>query len=168
MSGLRALALAAALSATAGLGACGFTPLYAETGVAQGLSRIAISAPDSRFGFVLRGQLEDAFAVDGSHEPLWRLTTEVEQTRRPLGRRIDDTASRYEVTAVVRYALTTASGEPTLADAVTAVTTYAVADQPYAGITAQEDAEERLAAEAARLIRIDLSRRLAASVPARP
>ena len=163
----RALALLAVLVALP-LAGCGFTPLYAETGVAQGLSRIAISAPDSRFGFVLRGQLEDAFAVDGSHEPLWRLTTEVEQTRRPLGRRIDDTASRYEVTAVVRYALTTASGEPTLADAVTAVTTYAVADQPYAGITAQEDAEERLAAEAARLIRIDLSRRLAASVPARP
>ena len=65
MSGLRALALAAALSATAGLGACGFTPLYAETGVAQGLSRIAISAPDSRFGFVLRGQLTTTDAAGG-------------------------------------------------------------------------------------------------------
>lgn len=168
MSGLRALALAAALMASGLVAGCGFTPLYAETGVAGTLSRIAIAAPDTRMGFVLRGQLEDAFAVESGQTPLWRLTTEIEQSRRPLGRRIDDTASRYEVTAVVRYVLATANGEPTLADEVTAVTTYAVADQPYAGIVAQEDAEERLAAEAARLIRIDLSRRLAASVPAQP
>jgi LPS-assembly lipoprotein len=40
----------------------------------------------------------------------------------------------------------------------TVTTTYAAADQPYAAIAAQQDGEERAAAELARLIRLDLLR----------
>jgi LPS-assembly lipoprotein len=40
-------------------------------------------------------------------------------------------------------------------------TTYAAADQPYAAIAAQQDGEDRAAAELARLIRLDLMRALA-------
>jgi len=38
---------------------------------------------------------------------------------------------------------------------------YAAADQAYAAIAAQRDGEQRAVAEAARLIRLDLSRALA-------
>ena len=89
----RALALIA-VAGSALLSGCGFTPLYGETGVGAGLSRIAVTTPDNRLGYRLREQLEDAFGRDGSAQPLYRLTTEVTQERRPLGRRIDDTASR--------------------------------------------------------------------------
>ncbi len=162
MTRFRALTAAILALATVPLAACGFTPLYAETGVGSTLSRISVAAPDDRFGFVLRGQLEDALAYDSAQAPLWRMTLDTQHRRTPLGRRVDDTASRYELRVVVRYTLAPVSGEDApIVDEVTAVTTYAVADQPYAGIAAQEDAEERLAAEAARLIRVSLSRLLA-------
>lgn len=141
--------------------ACGFTPLYAEPGASPHLTRIAVSAPDTRTGFELRQALEDELAWDRGRTPLWRLDTELEQRRMPLGRRVDDTVSRYELVLTVRYQLTPVSGGEAVTDAVTATVTYAAADQAYAAIAAQRDGEQRAVTEAARLIRLDLSRALA-------
>lgn len=141
--------------------ACGFTPMYGEMGIGSNLSRIAVSAPDDRLGYRLREQLEDAFGWNGSAPPLYRLTTEVQQSRRPLGRRIDDTASRYELTVHAAWTLTPVSGGEPFKGEQTTVTTYAAADQPYAAIAAQQDGENRAAADLARLIRLDMMRALA-------
>ena len=46
-------------------------------------------------------------------------------------------------------------------DAQTTTITYAAADQPYAAIAAQQDGEDRAAADLARLIRLDMMRVLA-------
>lgn len=81
-----------------GLAGCGFTPVYGDAGVGASLSRIAVTAQDDRLGYRVREQLEDVLGRDGSRPPLWRLETALEQSRRPLGRRIDDTATRYELT----------------------------------------------------------------------
>ena len=157
----RALALIA-VAGSALLSGCGFTPLYGETGVGTGLSRIAVTTPDDRLGYRLREHLEDAFGRDGGGlSPLYRLTTEVEQSRRPLGRRIDDTASRYELTVKADWVLTPVSGGAPIKGSQTTTTTYAAADQPYAAIAAQQDGEDRAAAELARLIRLDLLQALA-------
>ena len=43
----------------------------------------------------------------------------------------------------------------------TTTVTYAAADQPYAAIAAQQDGEDRAAADLARLIRLDMMRVLA-------
>jgi len=153
---LLALALAAPL-----VSACGFTPLYAEPAVGSSLRRIAVTTPDDRLGYRLREQLEDALAWDRTAAPLYRLTTEVEQKRRSLGRRIDDTATRYELTVKAAWTLTPASGGTPLTGTETVTTTYAAADQPYAAIAAQQDGEERAASELARLIRLDLMQALA-------
>ncbi|MDP2117444.1 MAG: hypothetical protein Q8J71_08615, partial [Brevundimonas sp.] len=99
---------------------------------------------------------------DGAQAPLWRLETVLEQSRRPLGRRIDDTATRYELTVRGAWTLTPAAGGAPLTGVQTVTTTYAAADQPYAAITAQQDGEERAAGELARLIRLDLMRALSA------
>ena len=110
----------------------------------------------------LREHLEDAFGRDGGGlSPLYRLTTEVEQSRRPLGRRIDDTASRYELTVKAAWALTPAAGGDAIKGVQTTTVTYAAADQPYAAIAAQQDGEDRAAADLARLIRLDMMRALA-------
>ena len=155
-------ARAAALVALAGLmlAGCGFTPLYGDAGVGSSLSRIAVSTQDDRLGYRLREQLEDALGRDGSQTPLWRLQTTVEQSRRPLGRRIDDTATRYELTVRGAWTLTPVGGGLPLTGVETVTTTYAAADQPYAAIAAQQDGEERAAAELARMIRLDLMRAL--------
>jgi LPS-assembly lipoprotein len=146
-----ALIAAAAL----GLSACGFTPLYGE-GAGMALSRVAVSTPDDRFGYRLREALEDAFGADLGATPAWRLETAVEQDRRPVGRRIDDTAARYELTVRMAWVLTPTAGGRPVTGLETAVVTYASADQPVAAIAAQEDAEVRAAAELAREVRLDV------------
>ena len=141
------------------LAGCGFTPMYA-TGGSPSITRIAVTAEDNRLGYRLREQLEDALASDRSLPPLYRLTTVTEQSRRPLGRRIDDTATRYELTVRVAWTLTPSSGGTPLVGTETSTSTYAAADQPYAAIAAQQDGEDRAAAELARLIRVDILRAL--------
>lgn len=146
--------------AALGLSGCGFTPLYGETGAGSSLSRIAVTTQDDRLGYRVREQLEDALGRDGSQAPLWRLETALEQSRRPLGRRIDDTATRYELTVRGSWTLTPSAGGAAVSGVETVTTTYAAADQPFAAIAAQQDGEERAAAELARLIRLDLMRAL--------
>jgi LPS-assembly lipoprotein len=143
-----------------GLSGCGFTPLYGKTGVGSSLSRIAVTTEDDRLGYRVREQLEDALGRDGAQAPLWRLETALEQSRRPLGRRIDDTATRYELTVRGNWTLTPSAGGAAVSGVETVTTTYAAADQPFAAIAAQQDGEERAAAELARLIRLDLMRAL--------
>jgi LPS-assembly lipoprotein len=145
-----------------GLAGCGFTPVYGDAGVGSSLSRIAVTTQDDRLGYRVREQLEDALGRDGAQAPLWRLETVLEQSRRPLGRRIDDTATRYELTVRGAWTLTPVAGGAALTGVQTVTTTYAAADQPYAAITAQQDGEERAAGELARLIRLDLMRALSA------
>ena len=153
--------LLALILATPLVSACGFTPIYAEPAVGSSLRRIAETTQDDRLGYRLREQLEDALAWDRSSAPLYRLTTQVEQNRRSLGRRIDDTATRYELTVKAAWTLTPISGGTPLTGTETVTTTYAAADQPYAAIAAQQDGEERAASELARLIRLDLMQALA-------
>lgn len=150
--------LAFALVSLVGLSACGFTPLYGDAGAGASLSRIAVSTQDDRLGYRVREQLEDALGRDGSQTPLWRLETVIDQSRRPLGRRIDDTAARYELTVRGAWTLTPADGGSPISGVETVTTTYASADQPYAAIAAQQDGEERAAAELARRIRLELLR----------
>lgn len=143
-----------------GAAGCGFTPMYAEPAAGSGLRRIAVSTPDNRLGYRLREQLEDALGFDRASPPLYRLETSVEQERRALGRRIDDTASRYELTVRAVWVLTPLDGRPALNGDETVTTTYEAADQPYAAIAAQQDGEERAAAELSRMIRLDLAQAL--------
>ncbi|RZJ96595.1 MAG: hypothetical protein EON88_06800 [Brevundimonas sp.] len=144
------------------LSGCGFTPMYAQNAAGGTLSRIAVSAPDSRLGFELREQVEDALGWNrGAKPPLHRLALEVDQERIPLGRRIDDTAVRYQLTVSAAWILTPVSGAPALSGVETAIVTYAAADQPYAGVAAQQDGENRAAAELARRLRLTLLTALA-------
>ena len=141
---------------------CGFTPLYGEAGGSAALTRISVTTQDDRLGYRLREQLEDALGWDRRAAPLYRLETVVQQNRRPLGRRIDDTATRYELTVRGAWTLTPLDGGAPVSGVETVTTTYAAADQPYAAIAAQQDGEERAAAELARLVRLDLMRTLSA------
>ena len=152
------------LVALAGLAVtgCGFTPVYGDGGgVGSNLSRIAVTTQDDRLGYRLREQLEDALGRDGGQPAQWRLEAKAEQSRRPLGRRIDDTATRYELTVKADWTLVYIGPGDPMTGTETVTLTYSAADQPYAAIAAQQDGEERAAAELARLIRLDLMRLMA-------
>ena len=125
-----------------------------------------MTTQDDRLGYRLREQLEDALGWNRSAAPLYRLETFAQQNRRPLGRRIDDTATRYELTVRGTWTLTPVSGGAALTGTETVTTTYAAADQPYAAIAAQQDGQERAAAEVARKIQLDLAAWFAGKAPA--
>ncbi|MHB8529510.1 MAG: LPS assembly lipoprotein LptE [Caulobacteraceae bacterium] len=146
----------AALAAPA-LAGCGFSPLYATPGVSSGLSSIDVAAPRGRVGYLLREDLDDELGRDKATAPVWRLNLEIIQTRSPRGLSIAAVAQRYVLGLKVKYVLTeAATGRIDHTGEVASQVSYDAADQPYAGIAARQDSQQRAAADAARRIRLEL------------
>lgn len=143
------------------LAACGFTPLYATSGVAPGLSSIDVIAPKGRVGELLREELDDALARKVGTPPAYRLELAYTTSRTGRGLREDAVVSRYEYGLGVDYRLVDASGAAVKSGHVDSEVTYDSEDQPYAGIAAQQDAESRAAADAAHRIQLELASWLA-------
>ena len=140
------------------LAGCGFTPLYAAPGVSPGLSSVESVAPDGRTGFLLRQALDDVLARNEALPPAYRLTLDLRETRTPRGRRVDATASRYELQLVADWKLTSiATGAVALEGSSSTEVTFDRADQPYSGIVANQDAQSRAASELARMIQLQLA-----------
>ncbi len=155
----RSFALAAALLSSLALSACGFTPLYATPGVTPGLSTIQIVAPRGRTAFLLGQALEDELGTDKNAAPAYKLTFTVAERVFPRGLNVNGVAERYEMHVRVDYSVT-AAGAPTkvLTHGLdTAEITYSETQQPYAGISAQQDAQQRAANTSAQHIRVDLA-----------
>ena len=163
---MRRLGTAAALCLAALLGGCGFTPLYGTGGVAPALSAIDVQAPQTRTGYLLREELDDALARDKNRPAAYVLTLAVNEDRYARGLRVDDVATRYEVALYVSYILTDRrTRRQVKTGAVNANVTYDSPDQPYSGIAAFADGQERAATQAAERIRLDLARWFALSKP---
>lgn len=160
----RALGLAGLTIAALAMSGCGFTPLYATPGVSAGLSSVEVVAPQGRVAYLLREDLDDALAHDKNGAPVWRLDLNLAQTRDPRGLRSDNVAERYELGVTVRYTLTSiATGQVAHTGEVTTAVSYDAADAAYAGIAARQDSQERIAADAARRIQIELAAWMARS-----
>ncbi len=156
------LTLAALGLAGLTLGGCGFTPLYAAPGVTSKLARIEVSRPDGRTGFLMGQDLDDAFVKSRDQPPLYRLTLKTSEIRIPRGIRVNNVASRYELQVATTYFLTDINTRKVITQGVTHVSiTYDSADQPYAGIAAEEDGERRAAEQAAERIEVALASFLA-------
>ncbi|WP_370867807.1 LPS assembly lipoprotein LptE [Phenylobacterium sp.] len=139
------------------LSACGFRPLYAQPGVTPGLSDIQVAAPRGRAGYLLGEALDDTLNTGGG-APTWRLDLDLSEQRFPRGLRVDNVATRYEYVLTAAYTLrASATGEPAKTGRVRVELTYDSADQPYASVAAQQDAQERAAIEAARRIQLELA-----------
>ena len=161
----RALAALLFVAAT-GLSACGFTPLYAQPGVVSNLAAIDVQAPQGRTGFLIREHLDDVFAKNRALQPTYRMQLALAEQRYPRGVRIDNVATRYEYVLVATYALTAVpSGSVAKRGTVRVELTYDSADQPYAAVAAQQDAQDRAAEEAARRIQLELATWLANGAP---
>lgn len=146
------------LALTPALGGCGFTPLYASPTVASGLPAIQVVAPQGRVAYLLREDLDDVLAHDKSAPPAWRLEFSLEQTRDPRGLSETNVAEQYQLGLKVRYTLTSiATGKVAHAGEISTEVFYDAADAPYAGITARQDSQERVASDAARRIQLDLA-----------
>lgn len=147
--------IAAALTLS---GCAGFQPLYAQPGVVKGLAAVQVQAPEGRTGYLMRQHLDDAFAKDHSAAPAYTMELSLGEARFPRGVRIDNTATRYEYVLTAAYVLKTApAGAVAKNGSVRVELTYDSADQPYASISAQQDAQDRAAEEAARRIEMELA-----------
>jgi LPS-assembly lipoprotein len=157
------LVVSTALAAVAlGLAGCGFTPLYGSPGVTQQLAAVEVATPPGRTGQLIREHLDDALARRGGTAPQYRMNLALSETRYPRGVRVDNVATRYEYVLTASYTLSPASGgAPVKQGVAQAQVTYDSADQPYASITAQQDAQDRAAAECARKIQMELAAWLA-------
>ncbi len=147
---------------TLAVGACGFTPMYANPQVSANMRAIAVVTPQTRVGYLLREQLNDQLAVDRMATPRYRLTVAVVERRRPRGLNPDDTPTRYELHLDVTYTLAEAEGGKVILKKMRPVfvSADAVVD-PYASVAAQQDSQQRAAEEAAEIIRTDVSLALA-------
>ena len=147
------VALAAALAAP--LAGCGFTPLYAQPGVAGGITHIQVVAPKGRVGYLLGQDLDDAFGQAKGEAPRYRLEMVLDQKRSAHGLTENATAQRYELDLTVIYTLIDIStGKVATTGEVISDISYDSADQPYAGIAARQDVQDRLATDAAQKIQI--------------
>lgn len=155
---IRAFAAAALAAAALALGACGFTPLYATPGVTPNLAAIEVVTPEGRTGHLLAEQLREELAV-GARQPAYRLNLAVDEKRYARGLQVEDVASWYELSVRVSYSLVDiATGATAAAGVVPVNVSYDAVRDPYAGITAQQDGQERAAREAATRLRLELSR----------
>ncbi len=158
MRAYAAVAFLLALGFAPLLGGCGFTPLYASPTVAYGLPAIEVVAPQGRVPYLLREDLDDALGHDKSASAAWRLDFTLKQTRDPKGLNVNDVAERYDVGLTVSYTLTSvATGKVVHVGQVSTQVFYDEANAPYAGIAARQDAQERVASDAARRIQLDLA-----------
>ncbi|WP_372781176.1 LPS assembly lipoprotein LptE [Phenylobacterium sp.] len=162
----RVLALAAIAAAGLALGGCGFTPLYAQQGVVSSLAAIDVVAPQGRTGYLLRQHLDDAFAKNHAGPAKYSMRLAISEARYPRGIRTDNVATRYEYVLTADYTLANLpAGDVAKKGRVRVELTYDSADQPYASIAAQQDAEDRGAEEAARRIQLELAAWLATGEP---
>ena len=165
--GWRRGALAVSLSlASVAVTGCGFAPLYGQPGVVSSLAAIDVQAPQGRTGFLIREHLDDAFAKNRTAPATYRMQLALAEQRYPRGVRVDNVATRYEYVLVATYALTAVpSGALAKRGTVRVELTYDSADQPYASVAAQQDAQDRAAEEAARRIQLELAAWLAGGAP---
>ena len=139
------------------LGACGFTPLYATGGVSPALSAIEGITPEGRTGHLLSEDLQDDFATTRGQPPAYRLELALDEKRYARGLTFEQVATWYELSLRVSYSLVEISSGKTLTAGVMPVSvSYNAANDPYAGVVAQQNGQQRAASDAAQRIRIAL------------
>lgn len=149
---LRLLSISALAAVSASVSGCGFTPLYAQQGLTNKLSQISVDTSQTRTGYFLGQALRNGLG-ESNGRPLYRLKVTLKENHYQLGYRVDDTATRSELTDNVTYELKDmATNKVLLQKTFTETVTYNVSSSPFTGIVSQQDAEERLAASAARTI----------------
>ena len=148
----------AAFALATTLGGCGFTPLYATPGVAGGLTHIQVVVPQGRVGYLLREDLEDQLGRAKGEPPKYRLEMVFNQVRQAHGLTANATAQRYELDLTIDYTLINiATGKVAMTGAVTSDVSYDSTVQPYAGIAARQDTQDRLASDAAQKIEVQIA-----------
>jgi LPS-assembly lipoprotein len=131
--------------------------MYATEGLSPGLSAIEVQVPHGRLAYLLGESLNDQLARDREKPAVYRLDVTVASRVFARGLNLDETAAYYEDNLTVDYRLVDiATGQVLKTSSLPVEVTYAATNVPFAGVAAQQDAQQRAANEAALRIRTDL------------
>ncbi len=156
------IAIALALSVLAS--GCGCTPLYAQggpSGSGRGslIGPVAIDEVKGKSGHILRAELDKMLLAEGEG-PTRRLKIVLSESVVGLGYRLDESASRADVTLNCSYTLVDANDKVVVSGTATAVAGYGVPTSAYGEYAAHDDASEKAAENHARVIFAKLNMQL--------
>ncbi len=140
--------------------ACGFSPMYSPGG-GGGIGPVTVDSIEGKAGHVLRTELTRLLAVDNnSGATPAHLNISLLETIRRLGIRLDESATRAELTLIANYVLTPPNGQA-VRGSVQTVVNYEIPTAAFGEIAAQDDARERAAETMAQRFRHELALRMA-------
>ena len=126
------------------LGACGFEPVYAPGGTAEGLrGSILVAAPATRNDFAMLEHLEQRLGRATAAKYGLEVTTDI--TEEGLAISGSNDITRFNVLGSAEFTLRDlATGDAVLNDHVNTFTAYSASAQPASTRTAKLDAQTRL------------------------
>jgi len=145
--------------------ACGFQPLYGEQQVATGgldpveyLAAIRVAPMPDRPGQQMHNLLRDRLNPRGQPiRPRYLLVVELGEARENLGIRVDETATRANLTVIARFALRDAgTGDVLYRSDARSTNSFNILSSQFATDVAENDARERGLREVADSIRTRL------------
>lgn len=150
----RGVLLAALAAAT--LSGCGFQPLYSQgSPAAEMIGRVEVGLIDSEPGFVMRERLTERLGapIDPSH----RLEVELDLERVGVALTEQDVTTRFNIVGEASFQLTPLAGGPAIDfDPVISIAGYSAPESQtasaFASLSAQRDAERRVARALADLV----------------
>ena len=145
--------------------ACGFSPLYAPSagGGAPVIGPVIVDEVPGKSGYELKSELDKLFDVERGSGAAHRLSIKISEAVAGVGFRVDESASRSDLTLNATYTLYDVGGARVLTGRAASVASYDIASSAYAEITAQDDARTRAAQELAEKIRSQIALRLASA-----
>lgn len=143
------------------LSACGFKPMHAPgtftTGSGYSFEKISVTtSKEEKSDFLLKQALRDRFG--DNQDAQYELKISPKVTRGGLGIGADDVASRYDMRMNAKYELVERkTGKTVHKGTVTSISTFAAPRDPYGTVSAENNATEQVAREAADRIIIKLA-----------
>ena len=147
----------AALALCFALAACGFHPLYGDSHLQPQLASIYVEPIREETGYELRNSLIDVLGSNGVERgKAYRLTITLADINQGVALQNDATITRYNDTLTANYVLSDAKGDELWHGSLTSLSSYNVANSPYATLAARQDSDKRAAQDLAQRIGLDL------------
>ncbi|MGD9981266.1 MAG: LPS assembly lipoprotein LptE [Hyphomonadaceae bacterium] len=140
---------------------CGFSPMYGQLEAGQTpIGPVAVNQIDGRAGHVLRAELTRVLAVERGAGPPLTLDITLGETISGAGYRLDESASRANLTLIANYVLHFPNGA-VARGSVSSVAQYSIPASAFGEVALQDDARERAAEVLAQRMRAELAIRVA-------
>jgi LPS-assembly lipoprotein len=140
-----------------GLMGCGFHPLYGNARLSPQMASIYVGPIAENTGYELRNRLIDLFRSNGDAAGKnYTLKITLTSSNQGVALQNDATITRYNDTLRAAYVLIDAKGATVTQGNLSGLSSYNVANSPFATVAAQQDSDLRAADDLAERIQLDL------------